>query len=306
MSLGKKADKKTKVQRTLWGSALAYKLVLTALSIGLAGGIALMLYPYAQRLKFAYLSARNSDLYVRTVTDENAESVRGLTAKQEFQLALEYNRRHTVNLIAESAMEETLGESGDEEYDKLLNFLGDGMMGVLEIPKIGERLCIYHGTDETTLLRGVGHIAGSSLPAGGESTHCVLSGHRGLAAARLLTNLDQMEEGDRFYLHVLGEDLAYEVDQILVVLPTEIASLQIAEGEDLCTLVTCTPYAVNTHRLLVRGHRIPYEGEKAAMPAADTLRWLTPGRIAAIAAGILALLIAVLVLRRRRRKKQTE
>ena len=148
------------------------------------------------------------------------------------------------------------------------------MMGYLKIPKIRVTLPIYHGTEERVLQSGVGHVGNTSLPVGGDSTHSVLTGHRGLPSAELFTDLDQLEVGDVFFVKVMHETLAYEVDQILTVLPTQIDALKIEQGQDLMTLVTCTPYSVNTHRLLVRGHRIPYEekieeqamAQKARMP----------------------------------------
>ena len=149
-----------------------------------------------------------------------------------------------------------LSEEEEKEYESLLDVTGTGIMGYIEISKIRCTLPIYHGTDDAVLQIAIGHIPGSSLPVGGESTHCVLSGHRGLPSAKLFSKLDQLEEGDTFVLRVLDDVLTYEVDQILIVEPQEINSLQIEEGKDLCTLVTCTPYGVNTHRLLVRGHRI--------------------------------------------------
>ena len=142
-----------------------------------------------------------------------------------------------------------------EGYESQLNVAGNGIMGYIEIPRIKCSLPVYHGTDEAVLQVAVGHMAGTSLPVGGGTSHCVLSGHRGLPSAKLFTDLDQMEEGDRFMLHVLDETLAYEVDQITVVLPEEVNDLELVEGEDYCTLVTCTPYGINTHRLLVRGKR---------------------------------------------------
>jgi sortase A len=142
-------------------------------------------------------------------------------------------------------------------------------MAYVEIPKIDCKLPIYHGTDEEVLQVAVGHIPGSSLPVGGESTHAVISSHRGLPSARLFTDLDQLVEGDVFVIHVLNEDLAYEVDQINIVLPSDLSLLGIQDGKDLCTLVTCTPYGVNTHRLLIRGHRVPYE-DVALVPADAT------------------------------------
>ena len=144
-----------------------------------------------------------------------------------------------------------------EEYNSVLDVTGTGIMGYVDIPKINVSLPIYHGTDESVLQIAIGHLAGSSLPVGGEGSHCVISGHRGLPSARLFTDIDQLQEGDRFMLQVLGETLTYEVDQIRTVLPDELDDLQREEGQDYCTLVTCTPYGVNTHRLLVRGHRVP-------------------------------------------------
>lgn len=141
-------------------------------------------------------------------------------------------------------------------YESLLNVIGNGIMGSIEIPSIGCNLPIYHGVDESVLQVAIGHLEWTSLPVGGESTHCVLSGHRGLPSARLFTDLDQLQVGDTFMLHILDETLTYEVDQILIVLPYETDALLIEEGKDLCTLVTCTPYGVNSHRLLVRGHRV--------------------------------------------------
>lgn len=149
-----------------------------------------------------------------------------------------------------------MDESQRKQYERLLNVSGNGVMGYVEIPRINCMLPIYHGTDPAVLQVAAGHVEGTSLPVGGPGTHTVLSGHRGLPSARLFSNLDQMEEGDRFQLHVLNETLVYEVDQILVVLPEELEALAIDENRDYCTLVTCTPYGVNSHRLLVRGQRV--------------------------------------------------
>ncbi len=156
----------------------------------------------------------------------------------------------------------------DDEYWSLLNVAGNGVMGYIEIPKIQVRLSIYHGSDEEALQTGVGHLYGTSLPVGGEGTHAVLSAHRGLPSALLFTDLDQLEVGDRFALHVLGVTLAYEVDQILVVDPTDVSSLTVQAGEDCVTLVTCTPYGVNTQRLLVRGHRVDSMGDAGEVTVA--------------------------------------
>lgn len=150
-----------------------------------------------------------------------------------------------------------LSEEQQALYEQQLNVSGDGIMGYIEIPEIGVILPIYHGTSESVLQVAVGHLEWTSLPTGGEGTHCVLSGHRGLPSAKLFTDLDQLQEGDVFLLRILDELMTYEVDQILIVEPDETDALLIEKGRDLCTLVTCTPYGVNSHRLLVRGHRIP-------------------------------------------------
>ena len=173
------------------------------------------------------------------------------------QRAVTYNLAITPG-TADAYSEESL-LSAAENYDNQLNIAGSGIMGYVEIPKIQVNLPIYHGTDAEVLDRGVGHLLGSSLPVGGENTHTILSGHSGMASQKMFTDLEQLAQGDVFYLNVLNETLAYQVIQISTVLPYETELLSIVPGADLCTLVTCTPYGVNTHRLLVRGSRIPYE-----------------------------------------------
>lgn len=195
-----------------------------------------------------------------------------------------------------------LTDEQKEQYDSLLNVSGLGIMGYIEIPEINCSLPIYHGTDESVLQIAVGHISWSSLPTGGESTHCVLSGHRGLPSAKLFTNLDKLTEGSTFMLRVLDEVLTYEVDQILTVLPDEVDALQIVEGEDLCTLVTCTPYGINSHRLLVRGHRIEnVEAAKTARATADAIQ-IEPLLVApAVAIPFLILLMIPLFTKHRKK-----
>lgn len=146
----------------------------------------------------------------------------------------------------------------EDSYQSLLNLSGTGVMGSLEIPTINVNLPIYHGTDDDVLSAGIGHLEGSSLPTGGENTHCVLSGHRGLPSSKLLVRLDEVEEGDYFYLRICDNTLAYKVTQIQVVEPDEVESLSIQAGKDLCSIVTCTPYGINTHRLIVTGERVEY------------------------------------------------
>ena len=201
-----------------------------------------------------------------------------------------------------------LSKKDKKKYESLLDVSGTGIMGYIEVPKIDCSLPIYHGTDEGALQIAIGHLEGSSLPVGGKSTHCVLSGHRGLPSARLFTDLDQMEEGDIFILNVLGRKLAYEVDQIRVVLPEEMSDLEVIAGKDLCTLVTCTPYGINTHRLLVRGHRTKYVEEKVEEQKEVQTKKMDTRLLIAGAAGavILAVIIIAVVIRRRKRRRNQQ
>lgn len=182
---------------------------------------------------------------------EYSESVSGITEKEYEQIlesARQYNVSHPLNW--------NFTASDKQEYEKELNFNNNGIMGYIEIPKIDVKLSIFHGTDESVLETSIGHLEGSSLPVGGLGTHSVLSGHRGLPSARLFSDLDKLKEGDTFTTHILNETLTYKVDQIRVVEPTDLSSLISDPNQDFVTLVTCTPYGINTHRLLVRGHRI--------------------------------------------------
>lgn len=188
--------------------------------------------------------------------------------------------------LAQRGMALKLSPEETKDYDSLLNISGDGIMGVIEIPKINVTLPIFHGTSEEALSEAVGHIAGTSLPVGGPGTHCCLSGHRGLPSARLFTDLTSMEMGDKFVLLVLNRTMTYEVDDVRTVLPDEVDSLTIDAAQDYVTLVTCTPYGVNTHRLLVRGHRIPNDPEDVRL-LADAVQIKTPF----VAMGIAVLVI---------------
>lgn len=193
--------------------------------------------------------------------EQVVEQTTGDEIEQLRNQADEYNKK----LWAESkGVREQSEPEQMEEYEGLLNAekIQTGMMCVLEIPSIDLRLPVYHGTSEAVLKEGVGHLMDSSLPIGGENTHCVMTGHRGLASARLFTRLDELKEGDEFFLEVLGEKLAYKVEEINVILPEEVESLEIRPGEDLVSLVTCTPYGINTHRLVITGKRVVYEREK--------------------------------------------
>ena len=190
-----------------------------------------------------------------------------------------------------------------KEYNNLLNVSGTGIMSYIEIPKIKCSLPIYHGTDEGVLQIAIGHIEGSSLPVGGVNTHCVLSGHRGLPSAKLFSNLDKLEEGDIFMIRTLDQTLTYEVDQIRIVLPDEVDDLKIEEGQDLCTLVTCTPYGINTHRLLVRGHRVANREEaEAVRVTADAMQVDNRIVAACIAVPVLLILLAGIFVSGRRKR----
>lgn len=211
---------------------------------------------------------------------------------------------------AEAYNKTLLGKSGhfeltDEErkeYEALLSVSGSKVIGYIEITKINCYLPIYHGTDDAVLQTGVGHLEGSSMPVGGKSTHCVISGHRGLPSAKMFTDLDQVETGDTFILNVLDETLTYEVDQIRIVDPEQIEDLKIVEGKDYCTLVTCTPYGINTHRLLVRGHRVKNAAHTVRVTA-DAMQ-IEPVIVAPlVAVPLLLILLAVLLISTRRKKR---
>ena len=190
---------------------------------------------------------------------EKVEQVDNTKLIEAKELAVAYNQTILPGAQDEDSFSKEALLSASENYGSLLNLAGDGIMGYVEIPTIGVTLPIYHGTNNSTLERGVGHLLGSSLPVGGESTHSVLTAHSGMASAKMFSDLDRLKTGDIFFLDVLGEKLAYQVDQIKTVLPYDTTFLQTEIGNDLCTLVTCTPFGVNTHRLLVRGTRIEYE-----------------------------------------------
>ena len=196
---------------------------------------------------------------IHTAYQEVMEQIDNSALREAKEQAEIYNH----SLIPGASTQDTYSQEGlqaaSANYDSQLNLAGNGIMGYVEIPKISVNLPIYHGTENDSLERGIGHLLGSSLPVGGESTHSILSGHSGMASQKMFTDLEQLIIGDVFYLHVLDETLAYQVVEINTVLPYDTSLLGMASGEDLCTLVTCTPYGVNTHRLLVRGSRIPYE-----------------------------------------------
>lgn len=233
-------------------------------------GLSLLLYPFVANQWNTYRQSRLITTYDDAVTELDEAGL--INYEGELKKALSYNEALTPYILPDSFSTAQVPEEGSEEYLSCLNLTGDGMMGYVQIPKINVRIPIYHTTSEEVLQKAAGHLAGSSLPVGGEGTHAVISAHRGLPSAALFTDLDRLQEGDYFLLNVLDSTLCYQVDQISVVEPTDTSPLVAREGEDLVTLLTCTPYGVNSHRLLVRGHRVPYEGvEDEMIPAASAL-----------------------------------
>lgn len=227
-------------------------------------GFGILIYPTVSNQWNTYRQNQLISSYDNTIQDMESEDF-----TSEWEKAKAFNDTIQQNNLYGDVFGEDENDIKDTEYWKILNVADDGVMGYLSIPKINIKLAIYHGTGDKDLQTGVGHLNGTKLPIGGESTHSVLAAHRGLPSAKLFTDIDQLEVGDKFYIHVLDEVLAYKVDQILPMVDkddheTLEKALQIEEGKDQVTLFTCTPYGVNSHRLLVRGTRVPYNGEEDA------------------------------------------
>ena len=249
-------------------------------------------------LSILYNQYRNNIL--ASSYNETVEELPEEDLSQMWQEAIEYNEQHEFNYI-QDAFTDSEDYILTHPYDTLLNPMGNDIMGYLEVPKAGIELPIYHGVGEEYLQKGCGHVEGTSLPIGGKSTHTVIAGHNGLRGAQLFTHLDEMKEGDQFYIHIMDKVFAYEVDQVVIVLPEDISPLAIEPGKDLATLLTCTPYGANTHRLLVRGHRVPYIA--GADESMDYSKWLDTRTIITLLA-ILIIVIAIIIIRRIRRRKQ--
>ena len=257
-------------------------------------GVSVLLYPTVSD----YWNSLHQSQAIATYAD-SVENMDEQDYEKLWDAAISYNQK-----LFQSGHGLGLKDEEKEEYNELLDVSGTGIMSYIEIPKIKCSLPVYHGTDEGVLQIAVGHIEGSSLPVGGLNTHCVLSGHRGLPSAKLFSNLDKLEEGDIFMIRTLDQTLTYEVDQIRIVLPDEVDDLKVEEGKDLCTLVTCTPYGINTHRLLVRGHRVANQEEvEAVRVTADAM--MVDNRIVAmcIAVPVLVLLLIYVAFGGRRRKR---
>ncbi len=261
-------------------------LITIFLFLMLLAGLSLLLYPTVSDYWNSFHQSRAIASYAEQVAQIDNNVYDQLWADAESYNRTLWGKENRYELSDEELT----------EYESLLNVSGNGIIGYIEIPSIGCSLPIYHGTDEAVLQIAVGHIAGTSLPVGGQGTHCALSGHRGLPSAKLFTDLDKMVDGDIFVLRVLDETLTYEVDQILIVEPYEMDALEIEAGKDYCTLVTCTPYGINTHRLLVRGHRIENIAQaKIVRVTADAVQ-IEPLIVAPIVAIPLLLLLLILLL----------
>ncbi len=269
-------------------------------ALALVAGISIMLYPVVSSLVNAQYASRVIDAY-----DEVSASLDDADISSMREAAERYNEQLRSNTaVMTDPFDEDAVRFAAEGYDEVLNVDGEGMMAYIDIPSINVHLPIYHGTSAAVLKSAVGHLEGTSMPIGGESTHSVLSAHSGLSSARLFTDLDELEVGDTFSITVLGEVLTYEVYDIEVVEPDDTSSLSVQEGEDLCTLVTCTPLGVNTHRLLIHGTRIPTPDESEDMglqaPAFSWLHLAVGGVVAVVAFVVLARLVRRSKRRRRR------
>lgn len=271
--------------------------ITIVLLLVLLAGLSLVLYPsFSDWWNSMHMSRVITD-YVNLIEDLDEDEYAGL-----IEAAHEYNR----SLLTRTNGYATTAEQ-KAKYNSLLNVAGNGVMGYIEVPTIGVSLPLYHGTDATVLQVAIGHLEWSSLPVGGESTHCVVSGHRGLPSAKLFTHLDKVREGDIFILRILDEVFTYEVDQILIVEPDQVESLMISEGEDLCTMFTCTPYGINTHRLLVRGHRIENQ-EDAVMPHVISEAILIEPEVVApiVAIPMLIVLFIWIMIPKKKKKRRDE
>lgn len=258
-------------------------------------GLSLLLYPSVSNYWNSFHQSRAIKSYTEAVDNIDEE-----TYERLLEEAHTYNQE-----LFEANHGLSLAEDEIAEYESQLKIEGSDIMSYISIEKIDCYLPIYHGTEDSILQVAVGHIEGSSLPVGGESTHCVLSGHRGLPSAQLFTKLDELEVGDKFVIQTLNETLTYEVDKISIVLPDETDELRIVEGEDLCTLVTCTPYGINTHRLLVRGHRVENEDD-ANIRITSEANQFQPILIAPLFAAPILILLLIWLLVHSRKNKQRE
>ena len=260
-------------------------------------GLSLLLYPTVSN----YWNAQHQTQAVVDYT-ERIERMDDSEKLAELERAISYNSGLVDN-------GRRFSPSDSELYRNILSVDDNGMMGYITIPELRLKLAIYHGVDESVLQVGIGHIEGSSLPVGGESTHCVISGHRGLPSAKLFTDIDKLVIGDVFMLHVYDEVLTYEVDQILIVEPEDYSALAIEEGKDYCTLVTCTPYGINTHRLLIRGHRIEnmtIDGTRVTSDAIKVNKYLVIACVSLLLLVVCCLAVLIIKLHKKKRHEDYE
>ncbi|MDQ0361221.1 class C sortase [Breznakia pachnodae] len=260
-------------------------------------GIGVLAYPVVSNYIYELNGSFLIDDYSQSVSEESSEEIEAM-----WKEAYEYNE----NLLGSPVKDPFIEGSGvtmPNNYSEILNV--NGMMGSVKIPKISVDLPIYHTTKESVLKKGVGHLEGSTLPVGGEGTHAVLTGHTGLSNAKLFTDLDLLEEGDMFYLYILDDVLAYEIDEITVIDPEDTQKIKRVDGEDYVTLLTCTPYGVNSHRLLVRGKRVPYDPEvEKSIDSITSSLFDTNVIVAAIITSVIMLLLICLVLYRKKKGKE--
>ena len=272
-------------------------VVRIILIVGFCVGLIISLYPLISNIY-----SRKNQMDVINKYQEDIEKIDGQEMANELELANAYNRKLNQTIVLTDPFDPSAIDMADDAYYDILNYTDDGVMAYINIPKIDVNLPIYHGTDSEHMLKGVGHLVGTSFPVGGVDTHAVLSAHSGLSTAELFTNLADLKKGDLFYIHVLDDVLAYEVDKINVVKPDETNDLKIVPGQDYVTLVTCTPYGINSHRLLVRGHRVEYNPdlEKQESKKANNDVWFKE-YIKSIVSGIgiiVLIIIFIVVLKR--------
>ena len=275
-----RSEKKVRKRKKKGGGLVNFILVLIMLI-----GLGVIAYPTFSDWWNSFHQTRAIAGYMEKVANMDTETFDRMWAEAEaYNQALKQNPNRYMMSDEELAV-----------YNATLDITGTGIMGYIDIPKIDISLPVYHGTDEAVLQIAIGHIEGTSLPVGGLGTHCVLSGHRGLPSAKLFSDIDQMTEGDTFILQVMDRTLTYEVDQIRIVLPSELQDLEIDEMQDYCTLVTCTPYGVNTHRLLVRGHRVA-NAEEEIHVTADAMKYESVIVAPLVAAPVLLILLILLLI----------
>ena len=273
-------------------------------------GISLASYPFISN----YLMSLNHASEILQ-QEEAVKRIGADTIKKSFKDAKIYNKNLLGSIILTDPFDPNFKPNVDVKYEQLLNINNDSIMASIEIPKINVKMPIFHGTSQEVLLKGAGHLQNTSLPVGGKTTHAVITGHTGISNASMFTDLDKLVEGDVFFIHVLNKTLAYQVDQIKVVLPTETDDLRIKSQKDYVTLITCTPYGINSHRLLVRGTRIPYKKGVEIAEQTETVestwmyeykRALFMGAIALVSVIVIFIVIRIILSKRKKKKSESE